>query len=974
MWSWRTCTFSLSLLAVAATTATAQTGTLSGTVSDKATKQPIDAVTIQIKGINLATRTKANGQYIILGVPPGVHAVIAKRLGYQEVEQTGVTVNIDGRRTLDFQLDASQQTLGRITVTAAPPPLIERGVLGSQVTLTQEMIDALPVTSISEALALQQGFQELPPGSNALSLGEERRSTVPATSVRSSRAGSQINFVEGVAVNNPFTGGAAISLIPQATGQVQFNRGYMEPQYGNGIAGSISSAIREGGERFAGSVDYQTTALVGAMGSTPDRLLNSNMLRGYLGGAIPGTGKKLRASVAAQVQTSRATVIQILEPVAPEPDPTGALPTSNELERSITPGWYAFGTNSNDQVVGKLTFLQSPTTKFYVSAVSDVRKREPFGAPASVEDPYSIQVSSTTDAKLFTGGFEKRFGTTVLQVKAGRNASERVSCSVWTEVCARGYFVGVGGYAEADPSESGFSNLATGMFWGGDEFTSTSARVDVISQATDHHLLKFGGGFTKYDMVFDETQALRGPGGLRQVVLFRTLFKAKPQEWSSYLQDVIEYDFLTINVGARFDYALAKGKGFTNPLIPSNETTAREVCEGEVAGIPAFTYGTQTGVPACVSGPLAPNGRPVLLDSATRLAAFDDFTDAEARVAVSPRIGLSFPLTEVSQVFFNAGRYTRNPNGNDLYTNTNIGTIAGTAAEGGDDLCVKTAVKPGTNECHPPMVFNMPGFIGNPNLRPETSTSYEIGFAALVGNSNQYALNTSVWSRDESSRTAFDTSDQFQDIGATYDNNSIPWYLMVVNHSHASARGVELQFRRQPRSGIWGYDVNYGWSRATESGGSLGREFQAIENGDTASATRRTETRAGTDNVHSFNMTLTMAIRQNNLPKFSGARLLKNTSASFTYSYRSGSPFTPVLVGDPPLLGERNSVLRPGSHTANAQLTKRFAIGKAQYGVFFRGNNLLRVPNCLRVDLTTGACTLETTDTRRFNSGINILF
>src|SRR6185436_9265127 len=123
------------------------------------------------------------------------------------------------------------------------------------------------------------------------------------------------------------------------------------------------------------------------------------------------------------------------------------------------------GTNRNHQMVGKLTFLQSPSTKLYVSAVNDVRTSEPFGAPASVEDPFAIQVSSTTDAKLITGGFEKRFGTTVLQVKAGRNASDRVSCSVWTEVCARGHFVGTGGYAEADPSESGFGNLVGGMYW-----------------------------------------------------------------------------------------------------------------------------------------------------------------------------------------------------------------------------------------------------------------------------------------------------------------------------------------------------------------------------------------------------------------------------------------------------------------------------------------------------------------------------
>jgi hypothetical protein len=983
MWSWHSRTFSvLACLAATATTAIAQTGTLTGTVTDKATKQPIDAVTITVMGTNLVTRTRPNGQYTVLGVPPGVYSVNAKRLGYGEIEATGVLINIDTRRVQDFQLDAAQQNLGTVRITATAP-LIERGQLGSQVTITQEMISALPVTSISEVLSLQQGFQEIPSGSNVMSLAEERRSTIAATSIRSSRVGSGINFVDGVAVNNPFTGGAAVNLIPQATGQVQFNRGYMEPQYGNGIGGSISSAVREGGERFEGSLDYQTTALGGALGSTPDKLQDSHILRGYLAGAVPGTGNKLRASLAAQIQTSKATVIQIRgdENQPPEPGsiPPG-LPTSNELERTLTPGWYAFGTNDNNQVVGKLTFLQSPTTKLYFSAVNDVRKRAPFGAPASVEDPYAIQESSTTDAKLITGGFEKRFGTTVFLLKAGHVSSDRTTCSMWTEVCAQGHFVSTGAYAEGDPSEREFPHSdwflrGDGLFWGGDQFTSTSVRADVISQVTDHHRIQVGAGFSRYDMEFDEIKAVEG--GVRQVFLFRTLFRAKPQDWSTYLQDVIEYDFLTINVGLRFDYALAKGKGFTNPFTPTNKATAREVCEGEIAGIPEFTYGTQTGLPACIASPFGPNGKPVLLDSAARLATFDDFSEATPRVTFSPRVGVSFPLTAASQMFFNAGRYTRNPNGTDVYANTNVGTIAGTAAEGGDDLCAKEAVKYRTNECHPPM-HNIPGFIGNPNLRAESSTNYEVGYSALVGRSNQYALSLSAWLRDESNRTAIDSARPVQDIGTTYDNTSSAVYAVVVNHAHASARGVELQFRRQPRSGIWGYDLNYGWSRATESMGTLYRALEQFEIGDTSVFNRRTETRASTDNAHSLNLSVTMDIRQHNLPKFSGARLLKNTKAGLTYSLRSGSAFTPVLLNnnpdEPPLLGERNSVRGPSTHTVAAQFTKRFSIGRMQYGVFLRGSDLLSVPRCLLVARTTGACSGRATTTRRYNSGINVQF
>src|SRR5262245_33023742 len=99
MWSWRTRTATvLSLLMATAAAAVAQTGTLTGTVTDKATKQPIDAVVIQLKGTNLAARTRPNGQYTVLGVPPGVYTVVAKRLGYGEVEATGIQINIDIRR------------------------------------------------------------------------------------------------------------------------------------------------------------------------------------------------------------------------------------------------------------------------------------------------------------------------------------------------------------------------------------------------------------------------------------------------------------------------------------------------------------------------------------------------------------------------------------------------------------------------------------------------------------------------------------------------------------------------------------------------------------------------------------------------------------------------------------------------------------------------------------------------------------
>jgi outer membrane receptor protein involved in Fe transport len=1040
MWSWRKIALAAVVSAaalVAPSVVSAQSGTLTGTVRDKATKQPLDNVSVVVKGSLNGTMTKANGTYTILGIPPGTYTVEAKRIGYGTVAAEGVTINIDARRTQDFELDAASTTLGTVTVQAQSTPLVEQGVVGATTTITNEMINALPVTSISEVLALQQGFQELPQNTNVMSLAEEKRNTVASVSTRGSRGGSTVNVVDGIPVNNPLFGTSAINLTTVAAAQTQFSRGYMEPQYGGGLAGIVNTAIREGGERFEGSVDYQTTAIAGALGSRPDELEAAHLFRGYVAGPVPGTSNKLRYSLAGQVQSSKARVIQFDNDINQfnQPDRVTTGPGndgSGPLDLDLTPGWQAFGGTQNQQVVGKLTFLPSASSKFSVSAVSENRQNQPYnrnygltyggdpwdrvtnlmdslGISGSRNFQHVIQASARSSAQLFAAGFEQRFSRSTLQLKVGRQEFERMTCSIWQGVCIEGRYW-EGNFTEnfknpfGNPSTSGVPYFGTDLHWGGENYTSTAFRADLIAQATDHHRVQLGASFTRYDVTYQETIGIDGNSG--NVTTVNQVYRAKPIDISSYIQDVIEYDFLTINLGIRYDYGLAKGKGFTNPLNATNGTTAREVCEGDVAGIPEFTFGSQRGIIACLSSPANAAGKPALLDSATKLAQFDDFKDADARTAFSPRIGINFPLTEQSQMFFNAGRYTKSPAYHDLYRNSGVGTVSGTLAENGDNFCGQSQVKPGTSECHPPLIFNNPEFIGNPNLLLEQATSYEVGYAAQIGASGQYAVNVQVFNRDESGLTGTRPNTAVQDVGSTYNSNALPTYTTVVNQDFSTSRGIEIQFRRTPRTGIWGYDINYGWSRVTENGPPPDRAFEAQENGEINVASTRRELISGRDRGHSFNLSLNLTFRQNNLPKFKGASLLKNSRASLTYSFAQGQRYTPQrntsmsgIVGTTASASDANSAFGPAIHNANAQFSKNLQLGNAQYGVFVRVSNIFNITNCLQVFNNTGACDTgqretsqrregngsggSTTNrdqpefrsqTRRFNTGITITF
>lgn len=1041
MWSWRKLALA-AVVSVAALVApsvvSAQSGTLTGKVVDKATKQPLGDVQVVVKGSLNGTTTKANGTYTILGIPPGVYTVEAKRIGYGTVEAAGVTINIDARRTQDFELDPASTTLGTVTIQAQTTPLVEQGVVGATTTITNEMINALPVTSISEVLALQQGFQELPQNTNVMSLAEEKRSTVASASTRGSRGGSTVNVVDGIPVNNPLFGNSAINLSTVAVAQTQFSRGYMEPQYGGGLSGIVNSAIREGGERFEGSVDYQTTALVGALGSRPDELEAAHLFRGYVAGPVPGTSNKLRYSMAGQVQSSKARVIQFDNDINRfnEPDLVTTGPGndgSGPLDLDLTPGWQAFGGTQNQQMVGKLTFLPTGSSKFYISGVSENRQNQPYNRNYGLTyggDPWNrvtnlmdslglnggsrnfqhvIQASARSSAQLFAAGFEQRFSRSTLLVKVGRQEFDRMTCSIWQGVCIEDRYW-EGNFTEnfknpfGNPTTSGVPYFGTDLRWGGETYSSTAFRADVIAQATDHHRVQVGASYTKYDVDYQEVIGIDGNSG--NVTTVTMAYRAKPIDISSYIQDVIEYDFLTINLGIRYDYGLAKGKGFTNPLNATNGTTAREVCEGDVAGIPEFTFGSQRGIIACLASPANAAGKPTLLDSATRLAQFDDFKEADARTAFSPRIGISFPLTEQSQMFFNAGRYTKSPAYHDLYRNSGVGTISGSRAEGGDNFCNAAQVKPGTTECHPPLIFNNPEFIGNPNLLLEQGTSYEVGYAAQIGASGQYAINVNVFNRDESGLTGTRPNTAIQDVGSTYNSNALPTYTTVVNQDFSTARGIEIQFRRQPRTSPFSYDINYGWSRVTENGPPPDRAFEAQENGEINVASTRRELISGRDRGHSFNLTLGARWNQSNVPKFKGGSLLKNSGATLTYRFAQGQRYTPQrnvslsgIAGNTNSASDQNSAFGPAQHQADLRVNKDMQLGNARYGVFVRVTNVFNLENCLQVFNNTGACDTgqrETnqrregngsgnsstnrdqpefrSQTRRFNTGITITF
>ncbi|MGQ0647151.1 MAG: SusC/RagA family TonB-linked outer membrane protein [Gemmatimonadaceae bacterium] len=96
--------------------AQAQTGSLSGTVIDRETKQPVEGARLVITGTALETQTNTRGEYRFLQVRSGVVQLGVLRIGYRAASDT-VRIPAAGNATRDFELQKTVTTLQELVVT-----------------------------------------------------------------------------------------------------------------------------------------------------------------------------------------------------------------------------------------------------------------------------------------------------------------------------------------------------------------------------------------------------------------------------------------------------------------------------------------------------------------------------------------------------------------------------------------------------------------------------------------------------------------------------------------------------------------------------------------------------------------------------------------------------------------------------------------------------------------------------------------
>jgi outer membrane receptor protein involved in Fe transport len=230
-----------------------ETGKIAGIVTDKTTGEPLPGANIVVVGTMLGASADQKGQYTILYVPPGTYEVQASLLGYGKVTVREIRVYIDQTARIDVALDPQAVEVGEITVIAQRP-VIKTDVATSVIEISDRDMEKLPVNSVVSAIGLQAGVRggwNSGPGGAAQPtyVSNYTRGNVSVQGGLSIRGGGGDNIlfqVDGITMRDPRNSEPTTQVPLSAVEEVAVERGGFDAEYGQVRSGIINVVTKEG--------------------------------------------------------------------------------------------------------------------------------------------------------------------------------------------------------------------------------------------------------------------------------------------------------------------------------------------------------------------------------------------------------------------------------------------------------------------------------------------------------------------------------------------------------------------------------------------------------------------------------------------------------------------------------------------------------------------------------------------------------
>lgn len=266
----------------------AQFGKISGTVSDKQSKEPLVGASVAIVGTTLGAATDLEGRFVILNIAPGVYDVKTTYIGYQEVTVRGIRVNAGLTQEANFALSSTAIEVNPVEIVAQRP-LIEKSATNAVRVISSDDLQNLPVRGAEAAYALQPGVVEQNDrifirGSRPSEVGYEVEGADVKDVVGGRREGAG-----GYGVTNDESAGSMVTTIPEAVEEIQVQAGGYNAEFGGANAGIIQQSLKTGKDQYHWMIQSETDNFTGA-GNNPGNTFLGTYSYGYSDHVISVSG------------------------------------------------------------------------------------------------------------------------------------------------------------------------------------------------------------------------------------------------------------------------------------------------------------------------------------------------------------------------------------------------------------------------------------------------------------------------------------------------------------------------------------------------------------------------------------------------------------------------------------------------------------------------------------------------------------
>jgi len=773
----------------------ATTGKIAGKVVDAQTGEPLPGANITIAGTQFGAASDIDGDFFIINVPPGRYSIKATMMGYSAMQIDQVQVSVNSTVNLNFSLTQAVIEGQTVTVTASMISY-KKDQTSSVRNVSSEQIEVLPLENLSDVLQMQAGVVE--------------------GHFRGGRLGEVSYMIDGIPVDDSFGGtSSTVTIENDVVKDLEVITGTFNAEYGRAMSGIVNAVTKDGGAGFHGRANLQLGNYYTAhsdlfIGLKPSEVARNQDYRLQLEGPIVGDKLTFFVNFRSQDNKNHLNGVRRFK-------------VNDYSDYTFDDPAMWFDTHNGDSAYVPMNFgrFNSFFSKLTFRPLPDIKIAGTYSTDVNEWGNYSHAWKYNPDGMAHQCKNNNMYALS-LNHSIGRRFFYELKLSYIDN-----YY---GNYLYKNPLDSRYIhdryalNSGPGFYTGGQQKNHTertqkdlSIKLDATWQAHKNHSFKAGVLYinhklnnnwhsiqnyyrqqeNEYVNYYDEEQNTYVFPNYKPVILgdstlYGEVYDVNPIEFSGYFQDKMEFNEMVINLGLRYDMF------DPNTVYPSNlRNPANQL---------SF-----------------PNNPEKLSTHA----------QADQKVQVSPRFGLSYQLSDAALLHFSYGHFFQTPPMYAYYQNHSF-LVAPT------DFATQ---------------------MGNPQLQTQKTVQYEVGlWQELI---KGMGIEVNLFYRD-----IYDLLSMM--VISTY--NQIE-YGLYTNKDYGNVKGLEIKYdvRMGPISAFVNYTLQYTRGNADNP--------------------TQTFTRAG-DSMDPISRLIPMSWDQRHTLSASVNYAKKNYSASITSYYDDGTPYT----------------------------------------------------------------------------------